>query len=103
MVDAKNVKSYQLKLQATQFLRSTGVLDAYENVIDKLVTTGWPSDKNIFDHAAHELLKWHSVHKDEYVNIAAVNPGTSGLQTAARAREESPTKDFLRGEEGTAP
>ena len=53
-------KTYQLKLQATQFLRGTGLLDAYEGVIEKLVTTGWPSDKTVFEHAAYELLRWHS-------------------------------------------
>ena len=56
----------RLKLQATQFLKGTGLLDGYESVIEKLITQGWPSNKNIFDHAAYELLKWHSEHKDEY-------------------------------------
>ena len=87
MVDANNVKSYHLKLQATQFLRSTGVLDAYENVIEKLVTTGWPSDKTIFDHAAHELLTWHSTHRDEYSGNMSINPGADGLQSAGRRTE----------------
>ena len=72
--------SYALKLQATQFLRGTGLLDAYEGVISKLVTQGWPSDDNVFGHAAHELLRWHSQHKDEYANNMMVNPGSAALQ-----------------------
>ena len=38
MVDSNDAKSYQLKLQATQFLRGTGLLDAYEGVVEKLVS-----------------------------------------------------------------
>ena len=79
MVD-RDVPSYALKLQATQFLRGTGLLDAYEDVISKLVTQGWPSDDNVFGHAAHELLRWHSQHKDEYANNMMVNPGSAALQ-----------------------
>ena len=80
----QELKSYQLKLQATQFLRATGILDAYENVVEELVTKGWPSDKTIFDHAAHELLKWHTEHKEEYAHnsMGNVNPGAAGLQNA---------------------
>ena len=33
---------FKLKLQETQFLKSTGVLDGYENVIDTMVSNGWP-------------------------------------------------------------
>lgn len=53
-------------MQGTKFLKSTGILDAYEHVINTLVTNGWPSDKTVFDYAAYELLKWASEHKDEY-------------------------------------
>lgn len=31
-----------------------------------MILNGWPSDKSVFDHAAYELLKWSSEHKDEY-------------------------------------
>jgi len=94
MVDS-NEQSYKLKLQSTQFLRGTGLLDAYEDVIDRLVSTGWPSDKTVFEHAAYELLKWHSNHREEYANNAISNPGTAGLQTPARTREMSPPHNFL--------
>jgi hypothetical protein len=34
-----------------------------------MILNGWPSDKSIFDHAAYELLKWASEHKDEFRGI----------------------------------
>ena len=68
-----------MKLQATQYLKATGLLDGYEAVIDRLVTQGWPADKNIFDHASYELLKWHAEHKEEYSGLDVVNPGVMGL------------------------
>lgn len=47
-------------------MKSTGILDAYEHVISSMITDGWPSEKSIFEHAAYELLKWASEHKDEF-------------------------------------
>jgi len=78
-MDGRQAPSYALKLQATQFLRGTGLLDAYEGVVGKLVTQGWPSDKNVFDHAAYELLRWHSEHREEFANNILKNPGAAGL------------------------
>ena len=75
----------RLKLQATQFLKGTGVLDGYEAVIEKLITQGWPSNKNIFDHAAYELLKWHSEHKEEYKEGSLRNPGNVAISTPGNA------------------
>ena len=34
---------------------------------------GWPSDKSVFEHAAYELLKWASDHKDEYRGMQGRN------------------------------
>ena len=48
-------------------------------MIESLVTTGWPSNKTIFEHAAYELLKWHAEHRDEFANNMAANPGADGL------------------------
>lgn len=31
-----------------------------------MILSGWPNDKSVFEHAAYELLKWASEHKDEY-------------------------------------
>lgn len=64
------------KLQATQFLKATGLLDGFEAVIETMVTNGWPGDTTIYDHAAYELLKWHSQHKEDYAGQKIVNPGT---------------------------
>ena len=68
-------------------MRGTGLLDAYEAVIEKLVTTGWPSEKTIFDHAAYELLKWNSINGENYAHNISVNPGAAGLQSVGRRRE----------------
>ena len=57
------------QLEGTKFLKSTGIFDAYEHVINQMILSGWPSDKSVFEHAAYELLKWASEHKDEYRGI----------------------------------
>ena len=44
------------QLQGTKFLKTTGILDAYEHVIGSMIANGWPSDKTIFEHAAYEVL-----------------------------------------------
>lgn len=54
------------QLKGTKFLKGTGILDAYEHVINTMVSNGWPSDKSIFEHAAYEILKWSSENKDSY-------------------------------------
>lgn len=50
---------------ATNFLRSTGLLDAYEWTVATMVSEGWPSETNVFDHAAYLLLKWQSENQDQ--------------------------------------
>ena len=47
-----------------RYLKGTGILDAYQHVMQKLTNEGWPQDKSLFDHAAYELLKWRSDNKD---------------------------------------
>lgn len=54
------------QLQGTKYLKATGILDAYEHVINTMVSNGWPSDKSIFEHAAYEVLKWAAENKDSY-------------------------------------
>ena len=34
-----------------------------------MILNGWPSEKSVFEHAAYELLKWASAHKDEFRGI----------------------------------
>lgn len=65
------------RLQTTQFLRATGLLDAYEAVIESLVSNGWPSERSLYDHASDELLRWHAEHKDEYDVHRIMNPGST--------------------------
>ena len=53
------------KMQTTNFLKATGILDAYENVVSSMVEDGWPSDQSPFDHAAYLVLKYQTDHADE--------------------------------------
>ena len=64
------------KLLATHFLKATGLLDAYESVIDSMITNGWPETSTIYDHAAYELLRWYALNREDYQRIVAPkNPG----------------------------
>ena len=86
-----------MKLQSTQFLRSTGLLEGYEHVIEKLVTTGWPSEITVFEHAAHELLKFHAENKDKYMHSMAANPGASGLNRVRGGRNFDTNEEPIGG------
>ena len=48
------------KMESTNFLRSTGLLDGYESVVTSMIEEGWPQDQSIFEHAAYLLLRWQS-------------------------------------------
>jgi hypothetical protein len=52
-------------MMTTNFLKATGLLDAYESVVQTMVEDGWPSDESLFDHAAYLILKYQTEHKDE--------------------------------------
>ena len=54
-------------------MKTTGILDAYEHVINTMIVNGWPSDKTIFEHAAYEVLKWAAEHKDNYRGLVGRN------------------------------
>jgi hypothetical protein len=45
-------------MAATNYLRSTGILDAFESCVSQMVGEGWPPETSIFDHAAYLILKW---------------------------------------------
>ena len=62
--------------------------------METLVSSGWPSDKTVFDHAAYELLKWHSVHREEYSNNFLGNPGPAGAQGNS-SRSKRPDTNFV--------
>ena len=49
----------------TNFLRSTGILDAYEEVVSQMLEDGWPTEQSIFEHAAYLLLKWQTENTDK--------------------------------------
>lgn len=61
------------QLQGTKFLKTSGILDAYETCISSLILNGWPSDKSIFDHAAYEILKWAAENKDNTRGLVGRN------------------------------
>lgn len=56
-------------MKGTKLLKSTGLLDAYEHVINTMVLNGWPKEKSIYENAAYELLKWASENKDHYRGV----------------------------------
>ena len=49
----------------TNYLRSTGVLSAYESCITRLISQAWPAEKSVYEHAAYLMLKWQAEHVDE--------------------------------------
>lgn len=63
------------QLQGTKYLKTTGIMDAYEHVISTMIVNGWPQDKSIFEHAAYEVLKWAAEHKDNYRGLVGRNLG----------------------------
>ena len=84
------------KMMTTNFLKSTGVFDAYESVVSSMVEDGWPDDQSIFDHAAYLLLKWQTDHSDEIAistatykksSIFSQNEGSSSAVQKFKDRE----------------
>lgn len=61
------------QLHGTKFLKTTGILDAYEHVVGSMIVNGWPADKTIFEHAAYEVLKWAADNKDNYKGLVGRN------------------------------
>ena len=49
----------------TNFLKSTKILDAYEDTVSKIVVDGLPKDQSIFNHAANSILKWQNRNQEE--------------------------------------
>ena len=47
-------------------------MDAFESVIDNMITNGWPEESGIYEHAAYELLRWHALNHENYQNIVKV-------------------------------
>ena len=56
--DIQLAKTPHQKMRTTNFLKGTGILDAYESVVSTMVEDGWPSDQSPFEHAAFLLLKY---------------------------------------------
>lgn len=67
---------------STQFLKSTGLLDAYETVIEQLITQD-PQDskkKSVHERAADLLLAFQKENKDYLDDMEKLaNPGNSDM------------------------
>ena len=64
MLEDKTDKSESPAALGFNYLRLTGMLDAYEHVIELMISEGWPANTSVHEHAAYLLLKWHSDHKE---------------------------------------
>ena len=58
--DPRDAAEKASKMESTNFLKSTGLLDGYESVVSTMVEEGWPAEQSIFEHAAYLLLKWQT-------------------------------------------
>jgi len=73
-------------MKMTQYLRSTGLLEAYEKLLTSMYTNGWPGDRSIYDYSAEEILRYGSKFKQEY-------KGVIGKEFEKKARAILDTKD----------
>ena len=53
----------------TQYLRSSGILEAYEKLLTSLYTNGWPGNKSIYEHSAEEILGYGLKYQQEFKGI----------------------------------
>ena len=49
------------------YLRSTGILDAYGNVVERLVSDPRQSENKVHERAAQMLLKWKNENTDKTI------------------------------------
>ena len=49
----------------TDMLKSTKLMQAYEETVSKIVVEGLPKDQSIFNHAANSILRWQNGNKDD--------------------------------------
>ena len=80
----------------TNFLRSTGLLDAYEHVVSSMVEEGWPPEKSIFDHAAYLLLKWQGDNQDAITMQGAAFRKNFLMNTGAPVPQSASMKDYKK-------
>ena len=74
-------------MKMSQYLRSTGVLEAYEKVLTSMYTNGWPGDRSIYNYAAEEILRYGSQFQQEF-------KGVIGKEFEKKARAILDTKDI---------
>lgn len=56
-------------LKMSQYLRSWGILEAYEKLLTSLYTNGWPGDRSIYSYSAEEILRYGSKFQQEFKGV----------------------------------
>ena len=56
-------------MRGTQYLKSTGILDAYEKTLAQLYSKGWPKEQSLYNHVADEILRYGSRYQQEFKGI----------------------------------
>jgi hypothetical protein len=79
-------------LLSTNYLRSTGLLDAYESTVETMISDGWPADTSIFDHAAYLILRWQ-VDNQDVITIQAAAYRKKALMNPKRVVSEASALD----------
>lgn len=77
----------------SQQLRSTGILEAYENLLTSIYQNGWPGDKSIHSYAAEEILRYGNKYQQEF-------KGVIGKELEKKSRVINATLD-IQPQEGT--
>lgn len=78
------------ELGNSNFLKATGLLEAYEHCLTSMINEGWPSDTTIFEHAAYLILEYQTDHKAELLSNFAV------FKNRLKLRERT-GKKYLKG------
>jgi hypothetical protein len=78
-------------MKMSQYLRSCGILEAYEKLLTTLYCNGWPADRSIFNYSAEEILRYGSKFQQEF-------KGVIGKELEKKAKVIYDTKDMPKEE-----
>ena len=56
-------------MKMSQYLRSWGLLEAYEKLMTGMYVNGWPGDRSIYSYAAEEILRYGSKYQQEFKGV----------------------------------
>lgn len=62
-------KPTSLSLKGNTYLKSTGVIGAYQKLLTNLYSNGWPKEKGLFNYCADEILRHGSQYQKEFKGI----------------------------------